>query len=169
MFRWTVLNLLYELDAGDFLKIACGTLELSNDIDCTLKAGESINTASTTNKKEIYSDSTHVKAFKIGFRFLADMAQDEYDIGVGECAIHPSELKAVKANLQGKQKTLLIKYWELYHKLLIQKSGQYRRLDPPPTLAWSTWLILDCTWLISNIPLSSLVQLPSSLRRLTLF
>lgn len=37
-----------------------------------------------------------MKALKIDFRFLADMAQDEYDIGVGECAIHPSDLKAVK-------------------------------------------------------------------------
>ncbi|KAL7327135.1 hypothetical protein PS15p_209370 [Mucor circinelloides] len=158
---------LYELDSDvvDFLKIACGTLELSNDIDCTLKflrksqeqltsvssialkiaehilgltksynyllsqnptkdvteldcyctiwspiflllfppsnhvrvkAGESINSSSTINKKELYRENSHVKAFKIDFRFLADMGNEEYDIGVGECAVNSSDTKAVK-------------------------------------------------------------------------
>ncbi|KAL9541690.1 hypothetical protein MBANPS3_008974 [Mucor bainieri] len=154
-----------DVDVVDFLKIACNSLELSNDIEGTIKflrksqdhlsssvsrtaikiaehilgltksyshllcpkspkgvteldyycivwspiflllfppssnirvkAGESINAVSTFNKKELYSDSSHVKGFKIDFRFLVDIKQDEYDIGVGECAIDSSDTKAV--------------------------------------------------------------------------
>ncbi|OAD00466.1 hypothetical protein MUCCIDRAFT_113949 [Mucor lusitanicus CBS 277.49] len=61
-----------------------------------IKAGESINASSTANKKELHGDSTHVKAFKIDFRFLTDMREEEYDIGIGECAINSSDSKAVK-------------------------------------------------------------------------
>jgi hypothetical protein len=59
------------------------------------KVGESINSSSTTNKKEIYRESTHVKAFKIDFRFLADMGHEEFGIGVGERARSSSDNKAV--------------------------------------------------------------------------
>lgn len=61
-----------------------------------VKAGESINTFSALNKKELYHESAIVKAFKIEFRFIADMKDEEYDLGVGECASKPMDSKAMK-------------------------------------------------------------------------
>lgn len=61
-----------------------------------VKAGESINTFSTVNKKDLYHESTFVKAFKIDFRFIADLNDEEYDLGMGECASKPMDSKAIK-------------------------------------------------------------------------
>lgn len=61
-----------------------------------VKAGESINTSSAVNKKELYNESAFVKAFKIDFRFIADLKGEEYDLGVGECASKPMDSKAIK-------------------------------------------------------------------------
>ncbi|KAI8047046.1 hypothetical protein BDF21DRAFT_373129, partial [Thamnidium elegans] len=61
-----------------------------------VKAGESINSSFTTNKKELYHESTYVKGFKIDFRFLTDMEGEEYDIGIGECAMDSTDTKAIE-------------------------------------------------------------------------
>lgn len=61
-----------------------------------IKSGESINSSSTNNKNEQYTQAKYIKSLKVDFRLLVDLSDGhEVDVAAGECALFDDDDKAI--------------------------------------------------------------------------
>lgn len=111
-----------------------------------VEAGESINSTSTTNKNELYYESSNVKAFKIDFRFLSDVGDEEYDFAVGKCATNASDTKAIhdKGNLTWEAKEAVDNLLKVVDKKVNTKVWSLQISGPSCSISLLDIFIRNC-------------------------